>query len=107
MPTVFVYGLIAADPSAYIPTLQEFEGVFASGIQSLLALAGILVFITFIIGGFKYITAGGDPKAIQAAHSTLTYAILGLILVVLSFSIILLIQYFTGNTNILKFVVVQ
>jgi hypothetical protein len=89
------------------PTLQAFESVFQHAVFYLLAVAGVLVFFTFIIGGFKYLTSGGDPKAVQAAHSTLTYAVLGLIFTVLAFIFLLIISYVTGNTSILNFVIYQ
>jgi hypothetical protein len=49
-----------------------------------------------IMGGFKFITAGGDPKAIEGAKKTLTYAIMGIVLVALSFLILQFISTFTG-----------
>src|SRR5687767_8821164 len=91
--------LIAQAP----PTLQAFETVFGNALTSLLYIAGILVFFTFIVGGFKYLTSGGDPKAVAAAHSTLSYAFLGLVLTILSFMFILVIQFITGNSDLLNF----
>ena len=50
----------------------------------------------FIVGGFKYVTSGGDPKKVQAAQATLTYAILGLVLALLAWFILVFIEKFTG-----------
>ena len=50
----------------------------AAKILKILFLAGTVVAVFFIVyAGFKYVTAGGDPKAIQAAHSTLLWAAVG------------------------------
>lgn len=66
-------------------------------IISLLApAAGIAFFIMFLWGGFQFVTSGGDPKAAGAARSTLTYAVIGVILVVASWLILQLIKSFTG-----------
>jgi len=58
-----------------------------------------------IVGGFKYMTAGGDPKATEMSKKTLTLAIGGLVVVVLSFLILRFIQEFTG-ANITNFTVI-
>jgi hypothetical protein len=59
-------------------------------------LAGIAVFIMLIVGGFQYLTAGGDAKKTQAAGNTLTYAIFGLVTVIAAWFILLFIEKFTG-----------
>ena len=79
-----------------IPTLQYFECIFGSIVQYLIVIGAILFFVTFIMGGFKYLTSSGDPKAIESAHKTLSYAVLGLILTVLAYTILLVIQTITG-----------
>lgn len=79
-----------------VPTLRGLEGVFENVIQVVLGLAGIVLFIMLIMGGFRFITAGGDPKAIESAKKTLTYAIGGIVLIALSFLILRFISTFTG-----------
>jgi TRAP-type C4-dicarboxylate transport system permease small subunit len=59
-------------------------------------MAGIAVFVMIIVGGFKYLTAGNDPKAIDSAQKTITYAILGLALLLGGWLILLFIREFTG-----------
>lgn len=79
-----------------VATIQGFEGLFENVIDAVLGLAGIVLFIMLIVGGFKYITSAGDPKAAAAARATLTHALLGIVLVASAYVIILLIQEFTG-----------
>ena len=55
-------------------------------------LSGLLLFAYLILGGIKYITAGGDDKAVQAAKKMLTNAIIGMLLVFASFWIIKMIE---------------
>jgi len=59
-------------------------------------LAGITTFIMLIMGGFKYLTAGGDAKAAESARNTITYAILGLVLIIAAWFILKFISEFTG-----------
>jgi len=79
-----------------VATLRGFEGVFVRVVQVVLGLGGIVLFIMLIMGGFKYITAGGDPKALESAKKTLTFAIAGIVLLALSFLILAFIFDFTG-----------
>lgn len=81
-----------------VATLKGLEGVFENVVQIVLGLAGIVLFIMIIVGGFKYITAGGDPKGMEGAKKTLTYAIGGMVFLALGFLILRLIEQFTGVT---------
>jgi len=79
-----------------VATIQGFECLFANILQIIVSVAGLAFFIMFIIGGFKYLTSGGDPKKTAAASSTLTMAIVGIVGVIASWLILLFIQNFTG-----------
>ena len=86
-----------------VPTLQDLEIVFGDIVRMILGFAGITLFIMLLVGGFKYITAGGDPKGVEGAKKTLTYAIGGIIVIALSYLILVLISTITGATGILNF----
>lgn len=79
-----------------IATLQGLEGTFANVISIMLALGSIAVFIMFLVAGFKYITAGGEPQALKQAQNTLTYAVVGLVVLTLAFLILVFVENFTG-----------
>jgi len=77
-------------------TLKCFECVIQAVLNVAIRLAGIAVFIFLIIGGFQWLTAGGDPKKSESARNTITYAILGLVLLILAWFIMQFIEKFTG-----------
>lgn len=79
-----------------IPTIQCLEVVFSNILFVAVGLAVLALFVMFLIGGFKYLTSGGDPKATASAQQTLTYAILGLGLMAIAFLIFKIIESFTG-----------
>lgn len=55
------------------------------GIVNLLSVVvGIVAIVMIIIAGFKYVTSGGDSNNVTSAKRTLIYAIVGLVVVVLS-----------------------
>jgi len=58
--------------------------------------AGIWFLITFLIGGFNFITSGGDKAKLQTARDKLTNAFIGLIVVVAGWAILALAGTFFG-----------
>lgn len=78
------------------PTLKNLEDVFRNVVNVILGIAGLTFFILLLSSGLKFITSGGDPKALEGAKKTLTYAIGGLILIIASYLILLLIKEITG-----------
>jgi cytochrome bd-type quinol oxidase subunit 2 len=47
-------------------------------------IVGIVSVIMIILGGFRYITSGGDSSNVQSAKNTIIYAIIGLVVVALA-----------------------
>jgi len=79
-----------------VVTIQGFECIVRIIFNLAIRLAGLAVFIMLLVGGFKYLTSGGDPKATESAQKTITYAILGLALLLGGWLILLFIKEFTG-----------
>jgi TRAP-type C4-dicarboxylate transport system permease small subunit len=57
-------------------------------INMILYLVGFIAVLFLIIGGFQYITASGNPDQIEGAKKTIMYAVIGIIVVVISWSIV-------------------
>ena len=73
-----------------------FAGIFLTIINLILGLVGLISLLFLIIGGFRYVVAQGDERAIAAAKGTIFSAIIGLVIVLLSASILAVIyQTFT------------
>lgn len=51
-------------------------------------IVGVVSVIMIIIGGFRYITSGGDSTNVSSAKNTILYAIVGLIIVALAQTIV-------------------
>jgi len=88
-----------------VVTLKGFEWVFDNILTVAIAFAGLTAFVLILISGVRFITAGGDPKQLEGARKSLSFAILGVVLIAVSYLIIQLIQWFTG-ANISVFNVV-
>lgn len=53
----------------------------------LITAIGIISVIMIIIGGFRYALSGGDQKATTAAKDTILYAVIGLVVALLAYTI--------------------
>jgi Type IV secretion system pilin len=81
-----------------VATICSLEPIFNNVVGAAGALVGFAFFVMLIMGGIRLLMSGGDPKAVAAAKGTLTWAIAGLAFFALSFTILLLIEAFTGVT---------
>ncbi|MCX6797124.1 MAG: pilin [Candidatus Doudnabacteria bacterium] len=60
--------------------------------QGFLMIVGIWSVAFVIVGGFKYVMSQGNEEAVTAARKTITWAILGLVIALMSFSIIAIVK---------------
>jgi len=85
-------------PPAGIPT---FENFVTAVIRFIIIIAFIASFVFLLIGAIQWIVAAGEPKATGAARGRVTAALVGLAIVVSSFVIIKLIEFFF-NVNVIS-----
>jgi hypothetical protein len=71
-------------------------GLVSSFLTVIFPVAGIVFFFMLLWGGLKYILSRGDDKAVAAARSTITSALIGLLIIVGSFLILRVIEALTG-----------
>lgn len=79
-------GLISFNPFDFINQLIAYA----------LILAAFLAVTMIIYGGFMFILAAGKEERVQSAIHTIKYSIIGLIVCILSFSIVYYIGKFFG-----------
>lgn len=66
-----------------------------------LRLIGIGSLVMLVVGSFRYLTSGGDPKGTDAAKQTISLAIGGLVVAALAWFIFQIIAKVTGVEQIL------
>jgi hypothetical protein len=65
-----------------------------------LAIAGLIAILFLIIGGFRYVTAGGNEEAAESAKKIILNAIIGIIVIILSYVILQVVaNAIQGNTG--------
>lgn len=63
---------------------SQFEKVIKLVINIISWIAGVAAVIMIVVGGFKYITSGGDSSSVSSAKNTIIYALVGLVVVALA-----------------------
>ena len=61
--------------------LGAVEQVAVNIIQIILGITGSLALLMFVVGGIMYLISGGNAKMLAKAKSTLSYAVIGLAIV--------------------------
>ncbi len=83
------------------PTIAP--GPLVGGAVNLIFLVSFLiVFVILIIGGIRWMLAGGDEKAVAAAKGMVTGALIGLVIVLAAYTIIRFVGIFFG-VNVFEF----
>lgn len=88
-PTIAIQG-----PLVNINSLGDLINVLTN--QLLLPIAGVIVFLILIWGGYDLLMSQGDPDQVTAGKNKITAAIVGLVLLVLSYFITNLLGYIFG-----------
>lgn len=65
-----------------------YKAVFANITNTLIFLVGAIAVVMIIVGGLRYVTSNGDSKRTQAAKETIQYAVVGVVVAILSYAIV-------------------
>ena len=80
-------------PSSINP-INNVPNIVRGIISFILIVAFVGAFIMLLIGGIRWILAGGDEKAVAGARGTITAALIGLVIVLVAYAIIRLVEVF-------------
>lgn len=76
--------------------LTQIENLFRQFINLSVAAAFVALVVVLVWAGIRFLTSGGDAKAIQSASMTVTWALLGMLFLVVAWLVLQLIATFTG-----------
>ena len=82
--------------SPYSPSLGDLCAsgptlFFSNIIKLLIVAAGLFAFINLIIAGYLYIASSGDPKQTVVAWQKISLSLIGLVIMVISFTLAIII----------------
>jgi hypothetical protein len=80
-----------------IASLQCVQVVYSNLGNALFVFAGVVAVFFIMWSGIQFLTSAGDPVRVGKARSSFTYALIGLIIVVMSYLIIQVVARVTGT----------
>jgi hypothetical protein len=102
-------GVCVADINGYgtgdVASIQGLQCLIANLFTVGLTIIGLAGFVVMIVASLRYLLSGGNTKGIDTARSSITNAVIGLIVALSAFIVINLISAFTGVSLIKNFVI--
>src|SRR3990170_3081780 len=75
--------------------------IISSLVPYLFVIAGLLLLLYLVFGGFGLMTSRGDPKAVAASRERITFALVGFIIIFVSYWIVQIVGQILGIQDIL------
>lgn len=91
-----IYPQYLGSPGQYGVSGPGMAKFIANMINTVFIVGGIGFFIYLATGGLRYLTASGDPKAVQEATKQITHAIIGLAIIVASYGVTSILGHILG-----------
>lgn len=86
-----------SDPSGVgVATLPCVWVVIQNVINAAMVLSAVVALVLIMYSGYQYVTSNGDKEKVDAARKRLTYAIIGLVFILLTFTFINIFAQLTG-----------
>jgi hypothetical protein len=95
----YVFAQVPLKGLSPTPNLTTFADVVNIIVKNAFMLAGLLTFIILVFGGFSVImgAGAGDTKQMEKGKSAITGAVVGLLVIVISYWIIQILEKITGQ----------
>jgi hypothetical protein len=77
---------------------EDVRTVAVNVIRTLLGLLGILALIIILIGGFRWMTSGGNEENVEGAKKTIGAGIIGLIIIFFAYAIVMFVFNVLGKS---------
>lgn len=90
-PPITFVGPLPTNPAGGY-RFESLGGILSLALQYIFPIAGFLLFILIVMGGFSWLTSAGDPKKVEGARNRITSAVIGFVLLVASYWIVRIIQ---------------
>lgn len=89
---LFLFKILAqvelGDKPLHIPTTEANDKAVADALSIIFAGLGATALLVMVLAGFRYSLSRGDPEKVKKSRNTIIYALVGLILSLLAFTIV-------------------
>jgi hypothetical protein len=89
-------GFLSSGVSSNFTTLDGTVAKIAGLIDTLMNFAGLVAVVMLVYGGYMMITSGGDPEKVEKGQSSISGAVIGLIVVFVAKLVIVYVADFLG-----------
>ena len=89
---VLLFGLEHEPTLAEVREYLDVGKIITFAVKILMFAGFVMAFIWLLLAGISYITSNGEPAKTAAAQKKITYAIIGLVVIILAFSILTLVE---------------
>ena len=85
----FADAVISIDPNEIkIPQKDLGPSTIQTGLSIIFGLGGAIAVVIILLAGLRFITSQGSPEGTTKARNTILYALIGLVVCVLAFTIV-------------------
>ena len=71
-----------------LPKGDANQGAISTVLEIVFGITASIALLIIVIAGFRYIVAHGDPNSVAQARNAITYALIGLVVSMVAFSIV-------------------
>ena len=75
---------------------KKIGDIISALLPYIFVLAGLVLLLMLIFGGFQLMTSAGDPKGMEAGKNRVMYAIIGFLIIFASFWLVQILQVIFG-----------
>lgn len=79
-----------------VPTLLMLPCLIQNILDFVIPVSGVATAFFIVLSGIRFITSGGDQERVAGARKSVTFAVIGLSIIILSFVIIKTVSVLTG-----------
>ena len=72
----------------FAPASTDIGSIVQKGVNIFAFIIGIISVIMILVGALRYVLSAGNPQSTKEAKDTILYAVIGLIVAILSFAIV-------------------
>ncbi len=84
------------NPGPQAAGVVQLQNLFVRLIGLVVALGFVVMLVVLVVAGIKFLTSGGEPKAVASASQALTWALLGMLFMALAWLVLRLVFAFAG-----------